>query len=100
MCLLGTDIGHQKSYVSWVHRSVGQLGRLARGKFLMGRLGRIPTALSAFKLADELVVWGGGDVMFDIKYTRRPKEGSNMIAAIEGKSLAIEGRPSAGDQEE
>jgi hypothetical protein len=38
--------------------------------------------------------------MFDIKYTHRPKEGSNMIAAIEGKSLAIEGRPSAGDQEE
>jgi hypothetical protein len=60
MCLLGTGIGHQKSYVSWAHQSVGQLGRLARGKFLMGRLGRIPTALSAFKLADELVVWGGG----------------------------------------
>jgi hypothetical protein len=64
MCLLGTGIGHQKSYVSWAHRSVGQLGRLARGKFLMGRLGRIPTALSAFKLMDELVVWGGGGEIF------------------------------------
>jgi hypothetical protein len=97
MCLLGTGRGHQKSSGSQAHQSVGQLGKPAHGKRLMGGLGRIPIALSSFQAPGWACCPGGRDVMFSIKYNRWPKEGANRIAATEGKSPATEGRPSAGD---
>jgi hypothetical protein len=63
-CLLGTGRGHQKPSGSRAHQSVGQLGRPAHGKCLMGGLGRIPIALSSFQAHGRACCPRGRDVMF------------------------------------
>jgi hypothetical protein len=78
--------------VSWVGQPVASASWVDLAEFQQ--------LYPAFKFVNELVVQEGRDVMFDIKYSCRSKEGSNRIAATEGKSPATEGRPSASDHVE